>query len=158
MSGLSTGFMFAHTSVVQTVRWMILSECSSEGTGFGSRPGQMFVIEVVHIVLRTVQRPRVCSAVYSTMHKKNHWSILISYGRTPATTRSLPNVGLLLCQHRRQWTNINPQLVHSSLDWPTYLLAHWITFSLNWPTFLPVWPTYLLAQLITYLQDRILSL
>ena len=40
--------------------------CGSKlrGTGFKSRLGRMCVIEVVHTVLKTVQRPGVRSVVY----------------------------------------------------------------------------------------------
>ena len=52
--------------MVQCIR----SDCGSKrlGTGFESRSGRMFVIEVVHIVLQTVQRTGVLSAVFDTLH------------------------------------------------------------------------------------------
>ena len=51
---------------------MAHSSCGSKlrGTGFESRPGRICVIEVVHTVLQTVQRPGVRSVVYGTVHYK----------------------------------------------------------------------------------------
>ena len=49
------------------------------GCGFESRPGRKFVIGVVHIVLQTVQRYGVCSAVHGTVHYKEPYSFPASW-------------------------------------------------------------------------------
>ena len=52
------------TPMAYSVRWLL-------ETAFESRPGRIFVIEVVYTQCKvTVQRPGVCCAIYSTVHYK----------------------------------------------------------------------------------------
>ena len=50
-------------------------------TGFESRPGRMCVIEIVHTVLQTVERPGVCSVatVLCTIKNPQSHSIRVEY-------------------------------------------------------------------------------
>ena len=70
------------------------------GTGFESRQGRSFVIEVVHIQCSKYKRTGVCSAVYGTV--KNPWRHSIRVGHNPEF--GLPSVAIFprLCRKRRK--------------------------------------------------------
>ena len=79
LRGINIKQYIVHSFCAGRPRCMLIrSGCGSKhvSNGFESRPGRIFIIGIVHIVLQTIQRRRVCSAsmILCTMNNpSNHW-------------------------------------------------------------------------------------
>ena len=85
--------------------WLIRSGCGSRlsGTGFESRPGRIFVIEVPHIQCSKLFTSLECIVLSMVLCTKNNpWSHSIRVGYSPDF--GLPSVTILpwLCRKRRK--------------------------------------------------------